>query len=295
MDLSVIVTSYRRPEYLKNCIDSIRKYADIPFELIVHDDGSDVKTLESIYELKDRIDILIENKNNEGLNKAINRSVNLASSEYILFLCDDCWVRYPCFRDIVNVLSKEYIGWICPGDNRFLNNVRDVYCLSPPAEIKGARAGDTLFYLTNNLLGGYTQAFRKSIWKEIGGWEERASTGRSDNIFLFKLLKAGYWKGILPGETRIDLANNKEGYIPSAPLMKEQLYDRKWEEEQLYEPAGLANIQYWFDYYFEIFGTKFNSIFEMQNITYDAKRIDWNVASRHGQSKWRGQIENDFR
>jgi glycosyltransferase involved in cell wall biosynthesis len=313
--LSVIITSYKRPFYLKRAIDSIHQFADAPFEIIIHDDGSSIECLHEILELKDKVSyIYINTGSNSGLNKSMNRAISAASSEYLLFLCDDCWIEQPCFRDVINLLQKEYIGWVCPGDNRLLNLVKEDYNLIFN-DIPIAYSLNTKYSLTNNLLGAFTLGFRKSVWKSIGGWEERCSTARSDNAFIAKLIKAGYWKAVLEGSPKVRIANNDKDYQPSAPLMtgdinlpkifnmpleqKEALQKQistisnNWEIVNL-SNDGLVNLQHWFDYYFDMFDTKFDSIFSMKDITYDTRKINWEKASRYGQDKWASQIKKDF-
>jgi glycosyltransferase involved in cell wall biosynthesis len=313
--ISLVITSYRRPEYLKRAILSAHEYADCPFELIVHDDGSSPETREVLAELADKVTAAIHSSNpNVGLNKAINRCVSVASSPYILFMCDDCWLTEPCFLDVKNVLSRPYVGWVCPGDNRLINTAEDLYTLTLEDNQRCVVEG-TSFGLTNNLLGAYTLGFRKDVWQAVGGWDENISSARSDNVFIAKLIKAGYWKAVLEGNCRIQLANNDPDYIPTAPLATDHstlgnffgmsknneiqlrtlrvVKNNIWEAMCLQE-GGLANIHHWFDYFFRVFGTQFVSIFDMQNISYDPSKIDWYVATEYNQDTWKELLLEDF-
>jgi hypothetical protein len=172
------------------------------------------------------------------------------------------------------------------------------------------------FALTNNMLGGYTIAFRKEVWEEVGGWDDRCSTAQSDNVFLIKIWKAGYWKGILSGARRLELEQfeRPDTYVHTAGV---SVYDRslpkifglndlheinvrraelsrQWDDTQKQIPAGLENLDYWFKYFFDIFSAKFDNIFETENVTYDVSRVNWDIAERHGQAKWKDAILGDF-
>ncbi len=313
--IPLAVTSYRRPAHLRRALLSAHRYADTSFELIIHDDGSSSETKQVLSELSDKITVSIQSSNpNVGLNKAINRCVSIASSPYIVFMCDDCWLTEPCFSDVRNVLSRPYIGWVCPGDNRLINTAEGLYnLLLDPSQ--SCTVKETSFALTNNLLGAYTLGFRKDVWKEVGGWDENISSARSDNVFIAKIIKAGYWKAVLEGNSRIQLANNDSDYIPTAPLAIDHstlgnifglpdneiqaLRDLRIRENKVWETycleeGGLADLHHWFDYFFRVFSTKFTSIFNMENTLYDFNEIDWYVASEYGQDRWKAAILEDF-
>jgi len=102
--LSVVVPHFCRIGYLKRALDSLARHADMPFEVIVHDDASSDADREELFGLSDQISItLFNNGHNMGLNEAVNRCVEMASSKYILFICDDCFLYWQW---------KQY-HWIC--------------------------------------------------------------------------------------------------------------------------------------------------------------------------------------
>jgi glycosyltransferase involved in cell wall biosynthesis len=75
--ISIVISSFYRPFYLKRCLESIHKHADMPFEIIVHDDGSGQAERDQIYrDLSPLISTLILNLGgNMGLNVSANRAV----------------------------------------------------------------------------------------------------------------------------------------------------------------------------------------------------------------------------
>ena len=58
--ISVCVPTFCRPHYLKKLIDTLEQYADMPYELIVGDDGSpDMRARDAVYDMKNKISIPI--------------------------------------------------------------------------------------------------------------------------------------------------------------------------------------------------------------------------------------------
>jgi hypothetical protein len=50
--------------------------------------------------------------------------------------------------------------------------------------------------------------------------------------------------------------------------------------------AGLNDIPYWGTYFTDMFGNKNSN---------DVREVIWSLAERHGQSKWKEQIQKDFK
>src|SRR3990167_95421 len=312
--ISVVITSYSRPDYLKRAIDSIHATADMPFELIVNDDGSYKEAKDKLYGMSDKIStIIFNNGKNMGLNEAANRCISLASSRYILFATDDCWFTRPTFKDVCSVLSKPYIGFICVANDT-----------DPMPPYSGCRVGNTNYSVTGYLGGGITQAFRKDVWREVGGWDLRSTSGQSDNVFLFKILKSGYWKGMIEGKSRVKCANFEEAstYVPTWEFSRgtdcslpklfgipdKKLEQLSWSRKEAcqycvdgertipnretYDTrpnpiAGLNDIEYWGNYFLKVFSNR--------NGSSDIRDIDWTIANTHGQSKWKDEILRDIK
>ena len=85
---SIVIPSYNNLNYLKLCIESIFKNSANKHEIVIHvNDGSD-GTLE--YVKKNNFKYTFSNKN-VGLCTAINSSVKISTSKYILYSHDDMY------------------------------------------------------------------------------------------------------------------------------------------------------------------------------------------------------------
>ncbi len=322
---SIVITTYSRPAYLKKALTTLKQTANFPYEVIVHDDGSPLQShRQAVYDMSDDITMTIfNNGKNMGLNESVNRCVEVASSKYILFICDDCFFEGSALREVCELLDKPYVGSVSLGQDGSMVEESELSTCSGPQCALTARIGK-----------GSTTAFRKDVWEEVNGWDLRCTSGQSDNVFLHKIYKLGYWRVILPTKPTILIGNfvYDEEYDPSFPSMggndcslpklfgmSEEMYvmynnyrresnqwwvdgertleDRpgyvgisfdgtKYAETRENPAAGLNDIPYWREYFGDIFGGDKHST--------DAKKINWEVSTRHGQDKWKDLICQDF-
>ena len=185
---SILIPSYNNLEYLKTCIDSLKKNSKFNHQIIVH-----------INEGKDGTFDYIKNSNleftfseqNIGMPKALNKASKLSKKDYILISHDDF---YYC------------TGW----DEELINNVNSInhknFYLSSTMVGAGQvafDAGQTIDTfdedkLLNNLekiktidFQGTTKCpglIHKDTWERVGGWSEEFSpTGGDDTDFAMKL------------------------------------------------------------------------------------------------------------
>lgn len=89
--VSVIMSVYNSDKFLKEAIESILNQTYKNIEFIIIDDGSTDNSKEIIkkYEKIDKRIIFIENKENIGLTKNLNKAIELSSSNYIARMDSD--------------------------------------------------------------------------------------------------------------------------------------------------------------------------------------------------------------
>ena len=197
---SILIPSYNNLEYLKTCIDSLKKNSEYAHQIIVHiNEGTDG----SLEYVKENNFEYTYSENNIGMPKALNKSSKLAYFDYILISHDDFY--------------------FCPGwDTEFVNEINNIkhnnFYLSGTMVNAGMSlvskdkpspplfdAGYTIETfdkkkLLNNLdkiktfnFQGTTKCpglVHKDIWFKVGGWSEEFSpTGGDDSDFAMKLWK----------------------------------------------------------------------------------------------------------
>ena len=99
--VSIIVPVYNTEKYLKKCLDSLVNQTYKDFEIIVVNDGSTDKSSNIIskYQKKYKNIILID-KENEGLSMARNRGVQKSSGKYIIFVDSDDYVSNKLLEEV---------------------------------------------------------------------------------------------------------------------------------------------------------------------------------------------------
>lgn len=81
--ISVIMSVYNEQTYIRDAINSILKQTLSDFELIIIDDCSTDDTIKIINDIKDERIILIQNEENEGLTKNLNKAIKMCRGQYI--------------------------------------------------------------------------------------------------------------------------------------------------------------------------------------------------------------------
>jgi len=98
VDVSVLVTTYRRPRHLALALESLalQQHAGVTMEVIVSDDGSDDETPEVVRSFASNapFPVRFTTRTHDGfrLARVRNEAARLATGEYLLFLDGDCIV-----------------------------------------------------------------------------------------------------------------------------------------------------------------------------------------------------------
>ncbi|KYK27617.1 hypothetical protein AYK20_02500 [Thermoplasmatales archaeon SG8-52-1] len=122
--VSIVITTYNRPELLRIAIKSalMQTYSNI--EVIVVDGSSDNKTSEVINYYKNKI-VVVKDKRNIGVSAARNIGIKKSSGNYITFLDDDD-IFHPkkIERQIKIFEKKSNIGMVyCPVATKINNQL----------------------------------------------------------------------------------------------------------------------------------------------------------------------------
>ena len=114
--LSIVIPFYNLGEYLEDTLRSLAGLEDIPFEIVVVDDGSDDPlSLKKLEELEKRYPFRLLRTENQGLALARNYGARQARGEFLAFLdADDC-MDVQFYREAIAVL-------------RMYENIRFVGC-----------------------------------------------------------------------------------------------------------------------------------------------------------------------
>ncbi|WP_435099989.1 glycosyltransferase [Halorubrum sp. N11] len=118
--VTVVVTTYNRPSYLRDCVESVLSQTYEPIELVVVDDCSDTPAGETLAEVD--TDSLagyqcVRHRTNRGVNAARNTGVEAGTGAYVAFLDDDDrWVPEKVERHVETFeAAGEDVGVVYSG------------------------------------------------------------------------------------------------------------------------------------------------------------------------------------
>jgi glycosyltransferase involved in cell wall biosynthesis len=245
---TVIVSTYNKKDHLALCLQSIAGQTCLPSEIIIADDGSDENTGKVIHEFSirhPRLSVKHSWQENKGFRKtlALNRAVSMATSQYLIFIDDDCICR-PNFvavhqkrkafgRYLVGSsmhLGAELTSKVLEGNVK-IHEVIDVPSAWLPHGFSsvGMRRKLKLWFryqLSSSGLGNladqiypFPATFRggnSSVWRSdavaINGFNNSFQYGQEDREFGLRLRNFG----IRPRQVRYEAANfhlyHKRGY-----------------------------------------------------------------------------------
>lgn len=107
--VSVVIPVYNAEKYLRQCLDSVVNQTLKDIEIICIDDCSTDNSLKILkeYALKDDRFIIIEQKTNQGQGVARNIALDIAKSDYIMFLDSDDWFEINACEEAYNCISRN--------------------------------------------------------------------------------------------------------------------------------------------------------------------------------------------
>jgi glycosyltransferase involved in cell wall biosynthesis len=201
--VSVCITHFNRPHYLRQALTSIAGQRQSPLEVIVVDDGSPGESVQ-----RELDDIIREfdfagrgwrliRQENRYLGAARNRAASEAAGEYLLFMDDDNIAKPDEIATFAAVVSRTGADVItCLFDS--FEADRD------PA-IPGESDRRWLFTGANfplcalqNTFGDANALISRRAWQEIGGFTEDYGVGHEDWEMFSRLTLRGYRLEIIP-------------------------------------------------------------------------------------------------
>jgi len=180
--VSVVITSYNRPDILGRAIRSVLAQTYKDFEIIVVDDCSDYDMRKVTDNFKDYPIHYIRHKKNKGGAAARNTGTSLARGKYVAFLDDDDeWKSGKLLKqvDIAEKLTDDYGVIYCGSVN--LDDDGQVVWKRMPAIRGDIRSGIIEKGLATVPSSHF---FRKNVLDNIGGYDEILPTHNEHDIWM---------------------------------------------------------------------------------------------------------------
>jgi glycosyltransferase involved in cell wall biosynthesis len=188
--VSVVITTYNRPDALATVVEACFAQDDKNFEIIIADDGSTANTKECIDRLRARAPVPLKHvwQPDEGFRAAMarNRGTLAASGDYIVFLDGDCIPQ----RDFVarhRQLARR--GHLVSGSRILLSPELTARILAEKIDLPAMGLADKLRYRFQGHLNKVLQLLVR--WPDAGRESKRFSWRR------IKSCNLGVWRSDL--------------------------------------------------------------------------------------------------
>jgi glycosyltransferase involved in cell wall biosynthesis len=216
--ISIIVTTFDRPDALYAVLRSLARQGDRRFEVVVADDGSGPATTTLIEQWQSQLGVPLLHVRHEhrGFRAAEirNRAIRASSGDYCVFLDGDCLAR-PDFVARHRALAES--GWFVTGNRALLTSSLTETVLRQRLSVEGWRTAD---WIGQRFKGGLnrlapllrlplgplrklrSQAWRGArscnlaVWRcdldRVDGFDaDFSGWGREDSDLLVRLLNTG--------------------------------------------------------------------------------------------------------
>jgi GT2 family glycosyltransferase len=208
LKLSVVILNYNVRFFLEQCIISVeRALKGIDAEIIVVDNNSEDDSCAMVNGRFPHI-TLLENKENVGFSKANNQAVAIAKGEYVCILNPDAAVAEDTFSKAIGFAENiEKLGalsiYLMDGTGHFLPESKRNVPTPRRALLKllGQTKGTNGYYARHiedrasgeiDILAGAFMLMKRSVFNEVGGFDEDYFMYGEDIDLSYKLQKAGY-------------------------------------------------------------------------------------------------------
>jgi GT2 family glycosyltransferase len=245
--VSIVIPCYNQIAYTYQCLHSILTHTDFektPYEVIIADDVSTDATKE--LKLYTENLVIARNTENMGFLKNCNQAAAIAKGQYILFLNNDTTVSDGWLSSLVDTIEgDETIGMVGSKlvypDGRLQEAGGIIWSdgsgwnygrLEDPADPEYNYVKDVDF------ISGAAIMIRMSLWKEIGGFDERfAPAYYEDTDLAFEVRKHGKRvvfqpKSVVTHFEGISNGTDVNGTgLKHYQLVNQEKFKEKWAEE----------------------------------------------------------------
>ncbi len=109
ISISFIIPVYNRPSEVEELLDSMTQQTKKEFEIVIVEDGSDLKCDSVCEKYKEQLDIKYFYKDNSGPGQSRNYGYERANGNYCIFLDSDCVLPPQYFEIVQDALKNDYI------------------------------------------------------------------------------------------------------------------------------------------------------------------------------------------
>lgn len=205
--ITAIVVVKNEEKNIENLLSSFKNQSYRNFEIIIVNDNSDDKTIQIIENFNlDNLQLIHLNASERGIapkKSGIEKAIKLAKGAYIFSTDGDCILPPKILEEYAQTLSKsDEINMICgpvtfTEKNTFWNHIQTIEF----ASLIGSAA--VAVHLNRPIMSSAANfIYKKSIFQEIGGYQESMQTASGDDEFLMNKIQEKYPRTIVFAQNR---------------------------------------------------------------------------------------------
>lgn len=295
MTLTVIIVTYNVRPHALICLQSVTEaLRSIKSEIIVVDNQSTDGTAKSIEEFFPDVRLIV-NSQNEGFSKACNKGAAGAHGEYLLFLNPDTilgdrtipyvleFMQAHAGTGAAGVRMLNSRGAFLPESKRGRPTAWNAFCkmigltaIFPHSRVfAGYQAGHIPERRQQEVevLSGAFMLIRKSVFEQVGGFDERFFMYGEDIDLSLRIREGGF----------------KNFYLPEAPILhfKGRSSGRSPEQVRRFYKAMFQYIDKYYAHPLQLPGKAV-----LKTAVFVREQMDWLTAGNSGRSRSRHMVES---
>ena len=191
---SVVIPLFNKEDYIEDTLNSVLNQSYKHFEVIIVNDGSNDNSLSIIKSISDsRINII--NQENRGLSGARNSGIKASKYDFIAFLdADDLWCQ-DYLKTIFQLIQFNKESKIFATDVKVIGTKQNADLNSKKYSTTNTQLISFYFKLKTNIFGFSSIVIHKSIFNEIGAFDNTVNYGEEEDFFIrcFSVYKINYY------------------------------------------------------------------------------------------------------
>lgn len=200
MKVSIIIPNYNGRELLEknfpSVLEALKNSKNYISEIVVVDDGSTDDSLQYLNQFKNEVKInkstikTVKHTKNRGFSATVNTGVRASTGNLIVLLNSDVSVENDFLESVIPLFGNENIFSVSLHEKGY-GYSKGLFANGYIQQIPGSEVKKVMpsFYVS-----GGSGVFRKSIWKELGGMDEKLFTPYywEDIDLSYRASKRGY-------------------------------------------------------------------------------------------------------
>ncbi len=190
IEISVIITTYNSASYIERTLNSVLEQKELPYEIVIVDDGSSDDTVSVINAYVDKNQDIYKNiylfqQHNQGAGAARNKAVKEAKGEWIAFLdSDDIWMPEK-IKKVKEIISEKPKYTIIAHDEYAVDEDDLEYKQLCNLHDRYDDSVDLFLQLyEGNFLSTSCMVIKKDIIESAGGFDERLRSAQDYDLWI---------------------------------------------------------------------------------------------------------------